>query len=299
MSDLSASKRGGQSFDPRADGARHSHSTRHGRAHGRLEDRPRAFARPLTDESRFRQIGEEGGPRSRLRFDQCLREGVSRPNSKSPKVSPRSLPMPRAGSGSPPSPPMSGRIRSVAEAAEACRAGGLLLGSSMKRVVDVCARCRAHGRREAVLAEDEFGYVRGDKVVVILTGSQGERAPPFQDRSRRMRNVAFSAGDTIVFSSRTIPGNERRSTTSRTGLSSKASTSSRTARRWCMFPATRGAPSSTDVPVGEAADPRAGAWRGGASDGGMPSLDCIGIPERAAAAQWRNAAACARTRESH
>jgi len=60
------------------------------------------------------------------------------------------------------------------------------------------------------IAEDEFGYIPRDKVVVILTGSQGENRAALAKISRdEMRNVAFSAGDTIVFSSRTIPGNEK------------------------------------------------------------------------------------------
>ena len=48
--------------------------------------------------------------------------------------------------------------------------------------------------------QDEFGYVPRDKVVVILTGSQGEpRAALAKIARDEMRNVAFSAGDTVVF----------------------------------------------------------------------------------------------------
>ncbi|WP_455854449.1 MBL fold metallo-hydrolase RNA specificity domain-containing protein [Ensifer canadensis] len=103
-----------------------------------------------------------------------------------------------------------GRIRSIAEAAEEAGREVLLLGSSMKRVVAVA---RDLGLMEGIkpfLAEDEFGYVPRDKVVVILTGSQGEpRAALAKIARDEMRNVAFSAGDTVVFSSRTIPGNEK------------------------------------------------------------------------------------------
>ena len=60
------------------------------------------------------------------------------------------------------------------------------------------------------IAEDEFGYIPRDKVVVILTGSQGESRAALAKIARdEMRNVAFSAGDTVVFSSRAIPGNEK------------------------------------------------------------------------------------------
>jgi len=60
------------------------------------------------------------------------------------------------------------------------------------------------------LAEDEYGYIPRDKVVVILTGSQGESRAALAKISRdEMRHVALTKGDTVVFSSRTIPGNEK------------------------------------------------------------------------------------------
>jgi ribonuclease J len=103
-----------------------------------------------------------------------------------------------------------GRIRTVAEAAEAAGREVLLLGSSLKRVANVA---RDVGLMEGVkpfIAEDEYGYIPRDKVVVILTGSQGEPRAALAKLSRdEMRNVALSAGDIVVFSSRAIPGNEK------------------------------------------------------------------------------------------
>ncbi len=201
---------------------------------------------PLTDESRFRQIGEEGVLALVCDSTNALREGVS-PSERQVSESLAKIIADAEGRvGITTFSSNVGRIRSVAEAAEAAGREVLLLGSSMKRVVDVA---RDVGLMEGVkpfLAEDEFGYIPRDKVVVILTGSQGEpRAALAKIARDEMRNVAFSAGDTIVFSSRTIPGNEKAINDIKTGLSSKASTSSRIARRWCMFPAIRGAPSSS------------------------------------------------------
>jgi ribonuclease J len=103
-----------------------------------------------------------------------------------------------------------GRIRSIAQAAQAAGRETLLLGSSMKRVVNVA---RDLGLMEGInpfIGEDEFGYIPRDKVVVILTGSQGEPRAALAKISRdEMRNVVFASGDTVVFSSRTIPGNEK------------------------------------------------------------------------------------------
>jgi ribonuclease J len=165
---------------------------------------------PLTDESRFRQIGEEGVLALVCDSTNALREGVS-PSERQVSESLAKIIADAEGRvGITTFSSNVGRIRSVAEAAEAAGREVLLLGSSMKRVVDVA---RDVGLMEGVkpfLAEDEFGYVPRDKVVVILTGSQGEpRAALAKIARDEMRNVAFSAGDTIVFSSRTIPGNEK------------------------------------------------------------------------------------------
>jgi len=47
-------------------------------------------------------------------------------------------------------------------------------------------------------------------VVIILTGSQGEPRAALAKLSRdEMRDVALTAGDTVVYSSRMIPGNEK------------------------------------------------------------------------------------------
>ena len=165
---------------------------------------------PLTDESRFRQIGEEGVLALVCDSTNALREGVSPSEQQVSESLAKIITDAEGRVGITTFSSNVGRIRSVAEAAEAAGREVLLLGSSMKRVVDVA---RDVGLMEGVkpfLAEDEFGYVPRDKVVVILTGSQGEpRAALAKIARDEMRNVAFSAGDTIVFSSRTIPGNEK------------------------------------------------------------------------------------------
>jgi ribonuclease J len=60
------------------------------------------------------------------------------------------------------------------------------------------------------VAEDEFGFLPREKSVVILTGSQGEARAALAKIARdEMRGIGFTKGDTFVFSSRTIPGNEK------------------------------------------------------------------------------------------
>ncbi|KSV93913.1 MULTISPECIES: ribonuclease J [Sinorhizobium/Ensifer group] len=165
---------------------------------------------PLTDETRFRQIGDEGVLALICDSTNAMRDGVS-PSEQ--EVSESLTKIIANAEGRVAITTFSsnvGRIRSIAEAAEEAGRDVLLLGSSMKRVVAVAADLGLMEGIKPFLAEDEFGYVPRDKVVVILTGSQGEpRAALAKIARDEMRNVAFSAGDTVVFSSRTIPGNEK------------------------------------------------------------------------------------------
>ncbi|WP_281502807.1 ribonuclease J [Ancylobacter crimeensis] len=102
------------------------------------------------------------------------------------------------------------RIRSVAEAAHAAGREVVLVGRAMERVVMVA---REQGLLNGVppfRPVDAYGYLPRDKVVAILTGSQGEpRAAMARIADDDHPEIALSPGDTVIFSSRTIPGNER------------------------------------------------------------------------------------------
>ena len=165
---------------------------------------------PLTDEQRFRQIGDEGVLALMCDSTNAMREGVS-PSEE--EVSEGLRKVIEGAEGRVAITTFSsnvGRIRSIAQAAEAAGREVLLLGSSLKRVVAVARDIGIMDDIKPFIAEDEFGYIPRDKVVVILTGSQGEPRAALAKISRdEMRNVAFTKGDTVVFSSRTIPGNEK------------------------------------------------------------------------------------------
>lgn len=165
---------------------------------------------PMTDEARFRALGDEGVLALMCDSTNANRDGVS-PSEQ--EVSEGLRQIIESAEGRVAITTFSsnvGRIRSIARAAEAVGREVLLLGSSLKRVVNV-----AHdvGLMEGIapfLAEDEYGYIPRDKVVLILTGSQGESRAALAKLSRdEMRNVALTSGDLVVFSSRAIPGNEK------------------------------------------------------------------------------------------
>lgn len=165
---------------------------------------------PLTDEARFRAVGDEGVLALMCDSTNANREGIS-PSEEEVSEGLRKIIENAEGRVAITTFSSNvGRIRSIAHAAHAAGREVLLLGSSMKRVVNVA---RDIGLMEGIkpfIAEDEYGYIPRDKVVVVLTGSQGEpRAALAKIARDEMRNVSLAAGDTVVFSSRTIPGNEK------------------------------------------------------------------------------------------
>ncbi|MGB3833270.1 MAG: ribonuclease J [Mesorhizobium sp.] len=103
-----------------------------------------------------------------------------------------------------------GRIRSIAEAARDAGRQCLLLGRSLKRVVDVASELGYMDGLPEFIAEEDYGFIPRENLVVICTGSQGEPLAALAKLSRdEMKSVALTAGDTVIFSSRTIPGNEK------------------------------------------------------------------------------------------
>jgi len=165
---------------------------------------------PLTDEARFRAVGEEGVLALLCDSTNALRDGVSPSEEEVSKGLQKII---EAAEGRVAITTFSsnvGRIRSIAQAAEAAGREVLLLGSSLKRVTAVADDIGIMQGIKPFIAEDEYGFIPRDKIVVILTGSQGEPRAALAKLSRdEMRNVALTSGDTVVFSSRAIPGNEK------------------------------------------------------------------------------------------
>ncbi len=102
------------------------------------------------------------------------------------------------------------RIRAVAEAAAECGREVILAGRAMDRVVGIARELGMMDGLPPFRGQDAYGYLPPDKVVVILTGSQGEpRAALARVSADKHPDITLSAGDRVIFSSRTIPGNER------------------------------------------------------------------------------------------
>lgn len=102
------------------------------------------------------------------------------------------------------------RMRAVAEAAEACGRQVVLVGRAMERVGLVARELGYFDGLAPFLSGDAFAHIPRDKVVVLATGSQGEpRAAIARVSEDEHPVVSLAPGDLVIFSSRTIPGNER------------------------------------------------------------------------------------------
>ncbi|MCP4382201.1 MAG: ribonuclease J, partial [Hyphomicrobiales bacterium] len=102
-----------------------------------------------------------------------------------------------------------GRIRSIALAAAKAGRELVVVGRSLRRVIEVAAEQSVLVGLPPIRNEEEFRSLPRRRVLALLTGSQGEpRAALARIAADEHRNVAFDPGDLVVFSSRTIPGNE-------------------------------------------------------------------------------------------
>lgn len=102
------------------------------------------------------------------------------------------------------------RIESVALAARDAGRSVALVGRSLRNL-EAAARETGYlqGTPEFV-TEDEAPTIPDDNLLILTTGSQGEpRSALVRIAADTHRHIALGEGDTVVFSSRVIPGNER------------------------------------------------------------------------------------------
>ena len=102
------------------------------------------------------------------------------------------------------------RFRSAAEAGFAAGRHVCILGRAIERVVAVARECGMLDGVPPFLGADAFERLPRDKILALATGSQGEpRAALARMAQDEHPTAELSVGDTVIFSSRTIPGNEK------------------------------------------------------------------------------------------
>jgi ribonuclease J len=102
------------------------------------------------------------------------------------------------------------RMRAVAMAARACGREVVLVGRAMERIAQIARETGYFDGVQDFRGTDTYGYLPPDKVVALCTGSQGEpRAALSRIALDEHPDVTLGKGDRVIFSSRTIPGNEK------------------------------------------------------------------------------------------
>ncbi|MEO1151304.1 MAG: ribonuclease J [Pseudomonadota bacterium] len=103
-----------------------------------------------------------------------------------------------------------GRVVSICEAARAVDRSVCLLGRSMLKLVDAAREADILPEGMVFVSPEEAGFIPREHVLYLCTGSQGEpRAALARIARDDHRDLVLTKGDTVIFSSKIIPGNER------------------------------------------------------------------------------------------
>lgn len=102
------------------------------------------------------------------------------------------------------------RVVSICEAAAAADRSVCLLGRSMLRIVDAARETNLLPQGLTFVEPQDAGHLPREHVLYLCTGSQGEpRAALSRIARNDHRDLTLSEGDTVIFSSKIIPGNDR------------------------------------------------------------------------------------------
>ncbi|MTW16234.1 MBL fold metallo-hydrolase [Rhodoplanes serenus] len=171
---------------------------------------PTPVVGPPTDEARLRRLGEEGCLALVGDSTNAVREGRSPSETEVGKTlaeliaeAPQRVAVTTFASHV-------ARVRSIAEAARECGREVVVVGRAMERISQVA---RETGYLDGIpdfRSAETYGYLPRDKVVALCTGSQGEpRAALARIATDSHPEIGLTKGDRVIFSSRTIPGNEK------------------------------------------------------------------------------------------
>lgn len=173
----------------------------------KLDDTP-VVGRP-TDVARLKEIGEEGVVALVSDSTNAYREGRSPSEQEVAREIEDVVASARGRVAFTTFSSNVGRIRSIALAAARAGREFVVVGRALRRVIGVAAEQGLLSDLPPIREEEAFRELPRRRVLALLTGSQGEpRAALSRIAADEHRNVTFDKGDLVVFSSRTIPGNE-------------------------------------------------------------------------------------------
>ncbi len=165
---------------------------------------------PMMDETRFREIGEEGVDVLVCDSTNVLGKGHSPSEAevaigleKIIKSAKKRVAVTTFASHV-------GRLTSIVKAAQKCGRDVVLAGRAMHNVSAAAKEVGLLKDAGYLLDQDAYDDLPRNKCLLVCTGSQGEaRAAMARIASGRHPHIKFDKGDMAIFSSKTIPGNEK------------------------------------------------------------------------------------------
>ena len=102
------------------------------------------------------------------------------------------------------------RMESIAIAAKKNGRKVALVGRSMKKTIEAAIKNNIISEISNFISEEEASFIPSENLVVICTGSQGEkRSALYRIAYNSHRHIHLQKDDLVIFSSRDIPGNEK------------------------------------------------------------------------------------------
>ncbi|WP_281972820.1 ribonuclease J [Ruegeria faecimaris] len=102
------------------------------------------------------------------------------------------------------------RVKTLAEAGQRAGRSVVLLGRAMRRMIEAATETGILTDFPKVISAEEAIDIPRQNLMLIVTGSQGERRAASAQLARgKYRGIELKEGDLFLFSSKTIPGNEK------------------------------------------------------------------------------------------
>jgi len=163
-----------------------------------------------TDEAKFRSIGEEGVRAVICDSTNAVRDGISPSETDVAKSLAEIVAEAKGRVALTTFASNVARLRSAALAAAAADREVVVAGRAMERVINVAREMRLLDGVPPFRGLDAYHSLPRERVLVLLTGSQGEpRAALARIAFDDHPEITLDRGDMVIFSSRTIPGNEK------------------------------------------------------------------------------------------
>lgn len=102
------------------------------------------------------------------------------------------------------------RLKTLAEAGQSVGRSICIMGRAMRRMIETALETGVLKDFPKVVSSEEAGSIPREHLMLLVTGSQGERrAASAQLSAGKFQGIEIKERDLFLFSSKTIPGNER------------------------------------------------------------------------------------------